>query len=688
MARKATSGASFVTEPHPPYTLRISRLTVDKLGVKLYDKVSAAVAELVANSYDADAETVTIKLPLNTLLVKRRDDPAQEGDWENYAIEVIDDGHGMTPQEAIDCFLKVGRDRRKAITGGSLSRKKKRPVMGRKGIGKLAPFGICNDMEIISSGGTKTKEGYLVSHFFLNYSELLRDVEEAVPIIAGDLDGSYRPSSGTEIKLSNFFPKRVPDPVTFHRQLATRFVFAKPDFKIVVEDTRNAEANPPRSVSREDIPIIPNTKIDLAERPLTTEEGVVLPVQGWLAMARDAYKNEETSGVRIYTRNKFVASTRDFEQPAGFTGEFTIRSYLVGEVYADWLDLDDGDDLIRSDRQGILWESDYGRALRAWGASILREIGALSKEPRRKRVRDLFMSKTDVKERAKERFGDDEVAATAVEIAKQIGAFAAEDELNDLGYLEDLTDFILSVAPHKALIQAFQRFAKEVEGGEEPTLLTLLDLFGKTRVAELASYVQIASERVMAIRELEKIVLSKADESELQELISRAPWLIEPTWSVITKNQALKTFKRLFEDFYEERTGNKVILGIGMENKRPDFTLVSLGHKLHVVEIKKPKYDFSDDDAERLINYFDAFDSFFEEHKAIRNEFPEEYEVVLIVDGLGMKASNNRRVIDGLVEKKKLVHVKWKDFLANARKAHEQFLTISDLADSYKKKAK
>jgi len=37
-------------------------LTVDKLGVKLYDRVSAVIAELVANSYDADATKVTISL--------------------------------------------------------------------------------------------------------------------------------------------------------------------------------------------------------------------------------------------------------------------------------------------------------------------------------------------------------------------------------------------------------------------------------------------------------------------------------------------------------------------------------------------------------------------------------------------------------------------------------------------------
>ncbi|UZF13494.1 hypothetical protein [Ralstonia pseudosolanacearum] len=54
-----------------PYHLRISRLTVDKLGVKLYDKASAVVAELIANGYDADAETVTVRLPLGIQLASK-----------------------------------------------------------------------------------------------------------------------------------------------------------------------------------------------------------------------------------------------------------------------------------------------------------------------------------------------------------------------------------------------------------------------------------------------------------------------------------------------------------------------------------------------------------------------------------------------------------------------------------------
>lgn len=68
--RRIKSDAATVAES--PYHLRISRLTVDKLGVKLYDKASAVVAELIANGYDADAETVTVHLPLGIQLASNR----------------------------------------------------------------------------------------------------------------------------------------------------------------------------------------------------------------------------------------------------------------------------------------------------------------------------------------------------------------------------------------------------------------------------------------------------------------------------------------------------------------------------------------------------------------------------------------------------------------------------------------
>src|SRR5437667_330002 len=92
------------------YVLRISRLTIDKLGVKLYDKVSAAVAEVIANAYDDDATEVDVEVPLGTELATKDPGTGKPID-KGLEIVVKDNGHGMTPAEAIAFYLKVGRDR-------------------------------------------------------------------------------------------------------------------------------------------------------------------------------------------------------------------------------------------------------------------------------------------------------------------------------------------------------------------------------------------------------------------------------------------------------------------------------------------------------------------------------------------------------------------------------------------------
>ena len=362
-------------------------------------------------------------------------------------------------------------------------------------------------------------------------------------------------------------------------------------------------------------------------------------------------------------------------------GEFTIRSYLVGEIFADWLDLDEGDDLIRSDRQGILWDSDYGIALKKWGSELIKRLGVIASAPRRERARDIFLQKSNFIERAKAKFVDKEVVNVALDLAKQIGAFAAEDELEDVSYISGLTDMILSVAPHKALIQAFQDFSKEVKGGNV-SLDSLIDLFGKARVAEMASYSQIAAERVRVIQELEKIILLDSDEAKFQQLIADAPWLVEPTSTVITKNQTLKTFKSAFKRSWKRKTGKDVTLAIGFERKRPDFTLVSIDHLLHIVEIKASGHLFDDADVVRLINYVDALSDFFAANKGIVSEFSRGYKIDLIADGINLTVCPNKHSYESFEGKGILERIPWEDFLNRTKVAHEMFLEVSEKLSS------
>lgn len=656
------------------YELKISRLTIDKLGVKLYDRVSAVVAELVANSYDADATAVTVNLPLATLL------SVQDPNSPDWTVTVSDDGHGLTPAEARAHYLRVGADRRK--TGaGAVSRNFKRPVMGRKGIGKLAPFGICKKIEVISSGGDETDRGFLTSHFEMDFDKIVgEDTDTPVPLDKGRLDGTYQPSSGTKVILSEFLPKRVPDGEVFMRQLERRFALATPDFKVTVRNTRET-AEPPLPMQHFQIEVVPETRINLGTRPVRIDETTLLPVSGWVAMAKESYRNEEMAGVRIYARGKIVATTRDFEQRAGFTGEFATRSYMVGEVHADWLDDDNDEDLVRTDRQSILWESGKGAALREWGAQIVREIGKLGRQPRREKVRRRFREAADLERRARERFSDESVVQVALDIGDSIGGFAAEDELSDDEYVEGLAQVILSVAPHRALVTAFQDFERTRTGGEEPTLEELVDLFGKTRVAESASYAQIASERVRVLDQLDSIIFDTArDEAALQRIITEAPWLIQPDWTVITANQSLKTFKTSFENYLKREHDMEATLVIEYGSKRPDFTLVAVGGMLHFVEIKASGHALDDDDFTRMYRYVDALRQFFTTNPDIAAEFPRKWRIDLVVDAVALKDAASRRLYDTVVQEQEVFQLSWDDFRNRARRTNEAFLQARDNA--------
>ena len=104
--------------------------TIEHLGIKMYSSIHAALAELIANSYDANANNVYIDIQ----------------DGEDKKITVRDDGEGMSFNDINKKFLVIGRNRR--LEDDSNVTKNKRKVMGRKGLGKLALFGLGNNVSI------------------------------------------------------------------------------------------------------------------------------------------------------------------------------------------------------------------------------------------------------------------------------------------------------------------------------------------------------------------------------------------------------------------------------------------------------------------------------------------------------------------------------------------------------------
>ena len=119
------------------------RFTIDaellrELGERLVGKPHIALAELVKNSYDADASKVTI-----TFLPHK-----------NY-IEISDDGHGMSIDEFKNFWMRIGTTHKKEKQSRDLGR----VMTGSKGVGRLAVQFLANKLTIRTVPADKNSEG-------------------------------------------------------------------------------------------------------------------------------------------------------------------------------------------------------------------------------------------------------------------------------------------------------------------------------------------------------------------------------------------------------------------------------------------------------------------------------------------------------------------------------------------------
>ncbi|HDR1005806.1 TPA: ATP-binding protein, partial [Pasteurella multocida] len=117
-------------------SMKISHNIVEHLGLKLYqNKPTNVIAELVSNAWDANAE----KLDIDII-----------GNDDKY-ISVQDNGCGMNLEILKNTYLVIGKSKYNNLEEQKeiVSRTQRKP-MGRKGIGKLAPFGICQQMHVIT----------------------------------------------------------------------------------------------------------------------------------------------------------------------------------------------------------------------------------------------------------------------------------------------------------------------------------------------------------------------------------------------------------------------------------------------------------------------------------------------------------------------------------------------------------
>ena len=338
----------------PKLFMKFEANTIQHLGVKMYSTMPPALAELIANAYDACATEVHIKLY----------------DIEEKVVIVQDNGTGMSFDEVNDYFLRIGRNRREEKQESQCGR----IPTGKKGLGKLALFGIGDKINI------KTFQESEGVSFNLNWNEILKttgkDYEPDFDRFENQTSEKGTTITLTELKRKTGFPLQ-----DYADNIAKLFNF-QDDFIIYIS-------------LNDDDPI----KIDNKTKYQKIEPEFQWDIQEVIGNNEKDYSDKQEIQGKIITTEKplkanlrgvtLFANGRMVNLPEFFgpSESSHFYSYATGWLNIDFIDNWD-EDVISTNRQSIDWENAKTTILREYLASCLSIIEKQWREKRKEKKQE------------------------------------------------------------------------------------------------------------------------------------------------------------------------------------------------------------------------------------------------------------------------------------------------------------
>lgn len=596
----------------------------------MYSTLPPVLVELISNSYDADAEEVTVEFS----------DDAK-------SIKVSDDGHGMSQKEINENFLIIGRNRRKAGKDNDVSPKKKRKVTGRKGIGKLAIFGIAHTMQIES---VREKKKNVLR---VDYKKMLESEGDYHP--ESICDNEYNPAfrDGTSITMTNIQRKTKFDIESTAKSLASRLnFFDEGDFSITLKSD-NGESITINKSYKESLlkyefrwelkELIENTSNGDREHLalFMNEKGIT----GYIASTEKPIAKEKC-GLILFARGKLV-NTKDFYGLT--TSNNYAYSYLTGELHVDYID-DMKEDLISTSRDSLMWSDSRLGELRRFLQSVIKiavtEWNKFRKEANRKRIDktlpvsiDKWLKKLSLHERN---------LANKI-INSIVGAENLEGE-----QIKGLIEYVQAAFE----FESFKQFAEDLSNTklEMPEVLQLMQEWEYVEAKEMY---RICIGRITTINKLKEYIDAdtpeKDKEKSMHEFLKKFPWLLEPRANEI--KDEVRYSSMLAEKFPEKELDEK--------NRRVDFICSGFGDTLYIIEIKRSQKMINKKDIRQLEDYLDF----------IKGKGLSEYNIFSgIIIGKGLADNTDSRGARERAEKNRIYVKSYSEVLHQVEKYHQEFL--------------
>ena len=558
MTESAASEEAVATSEKKLYLMFHGRV-IEHLGIQMYQSPVNAIAELVANAWDADATSVEIELPETATSL-------------DATFVIRDDGVGMTFEECQSFYLAVGRNRRGEETEGKTAGG--RPVLGRKGIGKFAGFGIASLMTVATvsrATGERTVFRLDLNVLMENDNPSTNPKEIDVVAYALPADGN-KAQHGTSITLSNPTIHRTPSGNQFRISMARRFLLhqGQADFKVSVQgeplpqsyDVAGFEYQFPKDLPEP----IEGVKIDNNGWGLETVGGK--DIRWRFLFRKDTIDEEELKGVAVFAGGKLVQRPFLFNLTGGMTGQHGAE-YLAGQVVADFIDQLPAD-LIATERQRVNWDRVETDPLLDWGRSRLRHV---------------FRAWVKLRAAEKTRRLENRLVGFAARLGRlpKHERKTVKRALTSLGAIPTLSDnqfdelgqAVLGAWEQGRLIELIAEIAESEDLDES----ALLDVLVEARVLTALQTVEVVRTKLEAIQGLRKRIKAKELENAVRDFIAENPWLISAEWETYRKEVGLR---RILDE-----AADVAALSADVYKGRVDLTMASGSHLL-VLEFVRP----------------------------------------------------------------------------------------------------
>ena len=546
-------------------SFHVANRAATHLGRKLYSTTPPALAELIANSYDAYATEAHVRIDRNT----------------DYII-VADNGIGMSLDALREKYALVGREKVPEPVPDGFER---RLPMGQKGIGKLASFSLGDEYEVF----TKTEGEKLWRHFSVRYVDFISGDSEYpvesetcglpdklaqfnhydhgfITIIRGLRRGvNAQTLESLKTQLSRrFYIKSGAGRFTLFINnqpvdLSLNAYYGSMDYATYVgfdeDEIRELLNSKDSSIELEPFStsLIKDNNAKTSLESLISDKGL----KGWVGTVeqpRQLKEHGNNANIIVYINGKIA----DEDVLKNHANSMLANQYVVGEFFADYLSFD-AEDPITSSRQGLdnadgevreLIEAIKiirSRVINAWDAR--REEGAVKRLPKwateDERYRDWLNGLGTSQRRLHNRL----VKSLTVKMDEQD---QDEEEVRSL-----LNSFI-DVVENNAIFQLADDLSIESDREKEETLLEIARLLNRISASESIKHARLIQERLQAIKTLQALMDDQSTvEKTFERHLSKNPWLINPYWNQTPKTQeeiqvVTQVFNRLYLDDKDE----------------------------------------------------------------------------------------------------------------------------------------